>query len=386
MKIAFCGTRLMTDEQPIADKAMESLRRKYSERLRERGAQIYELANLACQRPLTSEERFALQNHAHSLAGSGATYGYPEISEDGRALEKSIEEGASASDFVPLVERLFSTFNTILLDQVPVPKDEDESISNNMGQRKRSEKCLLVIDDDLSVHEMIGELFRNDINLLSARDGGEGLRLIRSHEPDLVLLDGTMPGMKGMTLLETLHQDEKLRKTNVVMLTANNQNSYMGKAIMAGALGYITKPFDPPVFAARIRSLFARLDTTILIVDDDPSIQDLLWHKFHAAGLNILQASDGDTAMTLAIEQKPKLAIIDWMMPGLDGLALLRMLKKNPETRDMKIVMLTVKHQEQDILEGLKLGAEDYITKPFITEEVAIRCFRLLGLVTHGET
>ena len=117
----------------------------------------------------------------------------------------------------------------------------------------------------------------------------------------------------------------------------------------------------------------------ILVADDDPLIIRLLEHRLRHRGYDVISAPDGETALDLAIREKPDLILLDGMMPGLDGFEVLRRLKENPETMQIPVVMLTARNQEGDIVDGLTSGAADYMVKPFIPEELIARIQRIVG-------
>ncbi len=117
----------------------------------------------------------------------------------------------------------------------------------------------------------------------------------------------------------------------------------------------------------------------ILVADDDPLIIRLLEHRLRHRGYDVISAPDGETALDLAIREKPDLILLDGMMPGLDGFEVLRRLKENPETIEIPVVMLTARSQEGDIVDGLTSGAADYMVKPFIPEELIARIQRIVG-------
>ncbi len=117
----------------------------------------------------------------------------------------------------------------------------------------------------------------------------------------------------------------------------------------------------------------------ILVADDDPLIIRLLEHRLRHRGYDVISAPDGETALDLAIREKPDLILLDGMMPGLDGFEVLRRLKENPETIQIPVVMLTARNQEGDIVDGLTSGAADYMVKPFIPEELIARIQRIVG-------
>ena len=109
---------------------------------------------------------------------------------------------------------------------------------------------------------------------------------------------------------------------------------------------------------------------TILIVDDEPSIRDLLRYNLEKEGYQIIEASDGITGVNVALEQKPDLILLDIMLPKLDGLSVCKRIKNS---FNVPILMLTAKDGEIDKILGLELGADDYITKPFSVRELVAR-------------
>lgn len=116
----------------------------------------------------------------------------------------------------------------------------------------------------------------------------------------------------------------------------------------------------------------------ILIADDDPFLRELLKHKLGAAGYTVLIAEDGAEALAQCREYVPDLAVLDAMMPISDGFEVLRRLKSDSATAAVPIIMLTALRREEDVVGALKLGAADYLVKPFIPDELVARIGRLL--------
>jgi two-component system alkaline phosphatase synthesis response regulator PhoP len=113
---------------------------------------------------------------------------------------------------------------------------------------------------------------------------------------------------------------------------------------------------------------------TILVVDDEPHIVEVVQDYLKQAGFRVLAARDGQTALTLARHEHPDLIVLDLMLPGgLDGLDVCRVLRQDQTLADVPIIMLTARIEETDRLIGLELGADDYITKPFSPREVVAR-------------
>ncbi len=111
----------------------------------------------------------------------------------------------------------------------------------------------------------------------------------------------------------------------------------------------------------------------ILVVDDEEHIVELLKFNLENSGYKVITASNGNDAISLARETNPNLILLDLMLPGIDGLDVCKEIKKNSETNNIGIIMLTAKGEEFDKILGLELGADDYMTKPFSIRELLAR-------------
>ncbi|HEX5246823.1 MAG TPA: response regulator transcription factor [Gaiellaceae bacterium] len=110
--------------------------------------------------------------------------------------------------------------------------------------------------------------------------------------------------------------------------------------------------------------------TTVLVVDDEPIVRDVVVRYLQRDGFETLVAGDGDTARALIEQTPPELVVLDVMLPGTDGLALCRWIRARG---DLPVIMLTARGEEADRIVGLELGADDYVTKPFSPRELAVR-------------
>ena len=104
---------------------------------------------------------------------------------------------------------------------------------------------------------------------------------------------------------------------------------------------------------------------TVLVIDDDPVILELLRVNFEIEGFDVICAIDGEEGFARAQAEHPDAVISDIMMPRRDGLQLLSDLKSDPDTEDLPVILLSAKAQKAEVQQGLDLGADDYITKPF---------------------
>jgi len=104
---------------------------------------------------------------------------------------------------------------------------------------------------------------------------------------------------------------------------------------------------------------------TILVVEDDENIQQLVGYNLAKAGFLVLHADNGEQALAMVKKEKPDLVLLDVMLPGLDGFAVCKALRKDPKTAGLPVIILTARSEENDVAAGLDLGADDYVTKPF---------------------
>jgi two-component system phosphate regulon response regulator PhoB len=111
----------------------------------------------------------------------------------------------------------------------------------------------------------------------------------------------------------------------------------------------------------------------ILIVEDEPAIQTLIAANLKRAGHQVSTALDAETAQRQVREALPDLILLDWMLPGISGLELARRLRADPRSRSVPIIMLTARGAEADKVQGLEVGADDYVTKPFSPRELLAR-------------
>jgi len=111
----------------------------------------------------------------------------------------------------------------------------------------------------------------------------------------------------------------------------------------------------------------------ILVADDEPDVLQLVSTNLKNAGFNVIKAEDGLSALTQARDTLPSLIVLDLMLPEMSGLEVCRVLKKEPVTSQIPIIMLTAKAEEVDRIVGLELGADDYLTKPFSPRELVLR-------------
>lgn len=116
----------------------------------------------------------------------------------------------------------------------------------------------------------------------------------------------------------------------------------------------------------------------VLVVEDEAPLVTLLRYNLEKQGFHVDEAGDGGEALARIAEAPPDLVLLDWMLPTLSGLEICRQIRRRPATRNLPVIMLTARAEDQDAVRGLETGADDYITKPFSTEALIARMRALL--------
>lgn len=115
------------------------------------------------------------------------------------------------------------------------------------------------------------------------------------------------------------------------------------------------------------------MSANILIAEDDPDITEMVRYNLEAAGFGVFAANDGEEALLSIEENGPDLLVLDWMLPKFSGIEVCRQVRRNKETRNLPIIMLTARGEEADRVRGLEAGADDYVIKPFSPSELTAR-------------
>lgn len=200
---------------------------------------------------------------------------------------------------------------------------------------------------------------------------------LSQHDYDLVILDLMMPGEDGLSIARRLKRSSDLP---IIMLTALSDSVDTVVGLELGADDYVGKPFNPRVLLARIRAVLRRHESvgthqsfdgsTLLVVDDDEEIRNLLATYLTNQGFNVVTSLDAKEMDLQLSMNKVDLVLLDLRMPGEDGLHVATRLK---QTQDLPIIIMTAVGDEVEQVVGLELGADDYINKPFEPRELLAR-------------
>ena len=244
---------------------------------------------------------------------------------------------------------------------------------------------LLIVDGVAETRAALsGRFARAGFEIVESDCSSEALRLIQEQTFDVVLLDVTLTDMNGTEIVRRIREKFSGSLLPVIMVIPTNQEGVM-EAMKSGANDYVTKPVEFSTALVRVNNQVARRRAELelrqanaearadqgnqpaarlLIVDDIADNRTLLSRRFVKRGFEIVEADCGAQALRLVDEQTFDVVLLDVMMPEMDGMEVLRRLRQRFSASLLPVIMVTAKTQSEDIVEALKAGANDYVTKP----------------------
>ena len=308
---------------------------------------------------------------SHQLKGSGTSFGHPEVTALA-AVVLDTTDSALAEALDPLIAAL------------------EDVVGTGPPQQR-----IVVVDDDPLIRMIVAKTLDNDRRQFVMAGSIEEARASIDATTDLVLLDLLLPDGDGRQLLGHVLANRETSHIPVVMLSGSGSEPVRLAAMDAGATAFLEKPFQPLALSGLVDELLepqtgkttdsqAPLSTsaegdariTVLLAEDDDLVAALVSDRLARDGYSVRHKVDGESALTDALQSPPDVAILDVMMPKMNGFEVLGRLRSSPQTAKLPIIMLTGRGREEDVVRGFDLGATDYIVKPFSPAELAVRVRR----------
>ncbi|MEI6669250.1 MAG: hybrid sensor histidine kinase/response regulator [Acidobacteriota bacterium] len=262
---------------------------------------------------------------------------------------------------------------------------------------------ILIADDDETSQELFADILHTSgYATLKACDGNRVVEMARWARPDLILMDLAMPGMDGYAAAKILKQDPQTSAIPIVAVTAFAMVGDRQRVTHAGFDGYLDKPIRVKELRAVVGYHLGALalpdlvaprqgkgpatdlpdfpvpwssDSVgkVLVVDDDRINRELFTDILEADGHTVIVAEDGMQALATALHECPDAALVDVMMPGIDGFDVCRLLRRDERTRHLPILIVTALRDRAALLTGIRAGANDFLNKPVDAEELRLR-------------
>lgn len=252
---------------------------------------------------------------------------------------------------------------------------------------KKQVSVLVADGDDLSRDMLAKGMDKYGCIVASVESGGKALKLLDVQQFDVLLLDMNMPDMDGLEVLKDIRKHTKDSAMKVIMMSAQNDVELVNNCKNNGADDYILKPLSLFDMVKRVEQqlggevLQAYQQTAnmpvksavVLIVDDEETNRDILQRRIKKYGYTPVVAEGADEALKLLQDYNVDLILLDIMMPGVDGIQLLATLKEPGKFKSIPVVMLTAQNDKESVSQCIKLGAADYMLKPFDNTKLRAR-------------
>ncbi|WP_170783173.1 hybrid sensor histidine kinase/response regulator [Ruegeria lacuscaerulensis] len=201
---------------------------------------------------------------------------------------------------------------------------------------------VLLVDDDPTVHDLLGRrLVREGYRVLASTNGDQALELARTTRPDAITLDVFMPEIDGWAVLSKLKEDPELGNIPVIMLTFAEDRK---RGLSLGASEYLDKPIDTVALLKALKEHCPTQPTpTVLVVEDEVATRELICRVLGREGWQIDEAVNGLDALQRLSQSVPDVILLDLMMPEMDGFEFLAGMKKNPDWKDIPVIIVTAK-------------------------------------------
>jgi DNA-binding response OmpR family regulator len=261
----------------------------------------------------------------------------------------------------------------------------DIEVLEVIGVSTRRHKLILLADDSPMIHKhTVPILSEAGYEVVSAMDGAEALRLARERMPDLVITDIEMPKLDGFEVCSSLKNDDKTAHLPVLICSSLGEAQDLERGFDAGADDYLIKPVIPEEMITRVRALLSGMapgsrEQCILVVDDSPAQRHYVADCLARQGFDIVTAENGRVALERVRERLPALVVSDYEMPEMNGFELVHALKRNPETRNIPVIMLTARESKRDMAQMRAAGASAYLVKPFAQDKCIATVERTLA-------
>ncbi len=233
---------------------------------------------------------------------------------------------------------------------------------------------VLVVEDNPTLAWILkATLIARQFKVVIAHSGEEALTVARTLKPDVITLDIRLPDIDGLKLADIFRHDPETKHARMMVISGFHERE---TAMRAGARGFLLKPINPETLVASVESLMAvttRRKGSVLVIDDDAQIRAICVEVMHNLGFEADQAGTLAEARRVIADKRPDLLLLDVMLPDGDGFSFFEELKAERASSPLSVIFVSARTETTSKVRALKLGGDDYLTKPFDALELGAR-------------
>jgi diguanylate cyclase (GGDEF)-like protein/PAS domain S-box-containing protein len=235
---------------------------------------------------------------------------------------------------------------------------------------------LLIVDDSKTFNNMVSMLFAEyGYNIVQAYDLKTTLEILKTQKIDYVILDMNLPDGSGAYLVDEI---QKIASPRIIVMTGSEEAKDRDALFVKGIVDYFIKTTPTPIIVncanKLIETIESHQNTNILTIDDSEFMRVVLKSILHSKGYNLFEASCAKEGKKVLQNEDIHLILLDLIMPEVDGMSFLEDIKEDKNLRDIPVIVISADTSRSNYARVLKQGANDFIQKPFIVEEVLLKC------------
>lgn len=324
---------------------------------------------------------------AHRIKGNAAMYDYPDLGIKAGEVEAILRSASNETDHASAllsIITLLDDINDICFggsksepmapnQTLAVETKEPASVTQSTLATKLGRKSIILAFNDVWLCELMASLLEPQFHVICLNSGKAVLNLVKSHKPDFMILEDTLDDLSGLDLLKDFKMSMELNQLPVFIAFTPGSNEAIAEAISLGMTGFSADKYEILEITTFAKDFLEKPSQSILIVDDDPVVRDLLKHTLKSAGYNVDMACDGLEALAYLSETEPDLVLLDRFMPRLEGGTVLYEIQNKINLKSIPVLILTAMVNDGEAKSWFERGAADFIPKPFDPEEVLMR-------------
>lgn len=369
------GRLVLTSKMEQMQKKLQQMQQRFRDGLDERFAEIGDVWAAIYDTPDNQDLIRQLHRLVHTLTGSAGTFQMSALSAKARELEIVLKTIVSQQDVIDPEMQSQVTF--MLHEMVEASHEVDDlDLHNTIHEELDSPEAnnrVLIVEDDTRLMDLLKFQFESFGYMVTSLDSyTQVAQMVEEFQPGLIICDITFPdnSLGGIEAIRSLH-DQLGDSIPVIFISSRQDMEARLEAVRAGGVAYYNKPLNVPLLIDKAHSfttIESQVPPQVLIVDDDVALTNFMQYVLQEAGMDVFVVNDPLEAMDMLAEHVPDLILMDFHMPGCNGVELARVIRQTPNYVGIPILFLSTDTDEKIQFEAMIEGGDDFLNKPIQTD------------------